>query len=479
MLATCVHAASTFRFESCCLFDPPRWCFADSSGCHAAPRAAAQCREECCRWRHHDRVYPQQKHTVVEGSDGYVEAYEWVGHALLARLGFRARAGEQQAVRSGLHPRTRREHRIFFQDGWGIFDVAEGIAALDLPVEVLRNAGMQLSPPSQLYADLARRRLGRYAAPECAIGCPGDYHGRSPNCLDTARVFRMLFGRAMPANISIANIGCGALAADPLAPVLQDLSSAGLGAATRGLCLEADSERLAESMQLLRDWGLPAVQGIATAVTPQNIGKLLASAPPPDVLKVDVDGMDCAVLTAALDGPWSSPPPALIIVEVGTLEVPPPYRFKRHFAATWPLPEWGETWKYHRLFMGCSLGYLVSELYGLGYFLYKYNGYDAIFVHRSRAATLEEADGIKFPLDELLCYLLASINLAAPIEYIQDWLGILPVGSAAASGAAADADEALARIWRNISEAQRRGRAEDMPFLLDLPAAYNHADSRW
>jgi len=90
-----------------------------------------------------------------------------------------------------------------------------------------------------------------------------------------------------------------------------------------------------------------------------------------------------------------------------------------------------------------------------GYFLYKYNGENAIFIHDTVAGKVAEAEGIKFPIDEFFCYFMAPIyDKYFPLEYVLDWVYDEPAA-------------ALEKLRHNITEIHHHARVR-APFTLDL-----------
>eukprot|EP00747_Dinoflagellata_sp_TGD_P006896 gnl/TRDRNA2_/TRDRNA2_116518_c1_seq1.p1 gnl/TRDRNA2_/TRDRNA2_116518_c1~~gnl/TRDRNA2_/TRDRNA2_116518_c1_seq1.p1 ORF type:complete len:416 (-),score=45.68 gnl/TRDRNA2_/TRDRNA2_116518_c1_seq1:88-1335(-) len=401
----------------------------------------------------------------VDVGEGRLGFYEWLGHVLLRSPGLHVPAGAlvppfaRHPNGTGIHAtRLHSSGDILILDSPVATDFTDPVLEpLRLDGAFLEHLKLNLSP---LYVELVNRRHGHNPVPGCASGCPGEVHERSANCLDTLRVLQVAFDKRESLRLSIVNIGCHDFGSnDPLFPAMQALAAA--GGHVSGLCIDVDEQALQNASVQLRAWGFPHVAVVRQEVTPSNIVSLLGSVPMVDVLKIDIDGMDCAVLSAVLD---SLPrPPGILIVEV-LYDIPPPWRFARRYAPEWPLSEWQAKWIVERLLPGCNLGYLVTELQHYDYYLYKYNGADTIFVHSTHLAAFRAADGTVFPVDELLCYLMASIHTAMPTVYIKDWLGLGP-----SHLSPLDMHDALLRIWGNITEIQHGGGAERMPFLLDYP----------
>lgn len=89
-----------------------------------------------------------------------------------------------------------------------------------------------------------------------------------------------------------------------------------------------------------------------------------------------------------------------------------------------------------------------------GYYLFKYNGENAIFVHRSVSDKVAKAEGIEFPIDEFLCFFLAPVFDNFPLEYVVDWM-------------LNDPQEVLTRLWGNITAVHHHAGIRP-PFTLDL-----------
>jgi hypothetical protein len=150
-----------------------------------------------------------------------------------------------------------------------------------------------------------------------------------------------------------------------------------------------------------------------------------------DVLKVDIDSIDCEVLRAIL----SRVKPAVIVVEVAT-KLPPPFRYSLfEYRNSSNLLEGGHD------FVGCSLSYQV-HLLEPAFTLLLFTGMDAVFVHRELAPTLEKLPAgrlfpwtswpLRFPVDEVDCFRRALKGIAYP-----EWISVDPA-------------EVFADIWDRI-----------------------------
>jgi len=169
-----------------------------------------------------------------------------------------------------------------------------------------------------------------------------------------------------------------------------------------------------------------------------------------DVLKVDIDSFDCAVLQALVH----QMDIGVIILESQPL-APPPLKFARM---------WHPEDNLQHGFYGCSLAYQLRILHPT-YNLFVYTEDDTIFIHSRYAGTLErlidEMPGmlvswtsfpVHFPLDEIDCYrrsraLLSARKLEEDREEVPDF----PVDIRREWALKLHPNEALTRLWSNLT----------------------------
>ena len=112
-------------------------------------------------------------------------------------------------------------------------------------------------------------------------------------------------------------------------------------------------------------------------------------------------------------------------------------------------------------FLGCSISYAVARLAEFNYFLYKFNGDNAVFVDSSIMQKIKIAEKVDFPVDEFFCYYQAPIHIAYPgLDYIREWI----------SDSRKDVRDVYRRIYKNVTRAHRLLGLRDgeMPFTLDV-----------
>eukprot|EP00929_Paragymnodinium_shiwhaense_P041348 TRINITY_DN21480_c1_g1_i4.p2 TRINITY_DN21480_c1_g1~~TRINITY_DN21480_c1_g1_i4.p2 ORF type:complete len:158 (+),score=11.63 TRINITY_DN21480_c1_g1_i4:149-622(+) len=137
-------------------------------------------------------------------------------------------------------------------------------------------------------------------------------------------------------------------------------------------------------------------------------------------------------------------------------KVPPPFEYSLHFGEDWLR---GGTYPAKRkrngdyYFASCSISYAVRQFGTFGYYLYKYNGDNALFVHEAVADRITRAHGTHFPIDETACYFMAPVHDNFPLEYVMEWIEGQPYSS-------------HERIWSNITALRARGSLSSVPFTL-------------
>lgn len=121
---------------------------------------------------------------------------------------------------------------------------------------------------------------------------------------------------------SVLNLGAGHYSAgDATADPTYELLQAHPGA--KSVLVEANAESLAQTVGRLIGGGARGIIAVPALITPDTIVGVLSSvgAPTePDLLKIDIDGFDCAVVETLLNAGFR---PALIAVEVNP-DFPPP-----------------------------------------------------------------------------------------------------------------------------------------------------------
>lgn len=97
--------------------------------------------------------------------------------------------------------------------------------------------------------------------------------------------------------------------------------------------IEADASSLASTVTHLEAGGARGITGVPALITPATVVRLLrdaGAASEPDLLKVDIDGFDCAVVSEVLGAGFS---PRVIAVEVNP-DFPPPLLWEVGYSAS-------------------------------------------------------------------------------------------------------------------------------------------------
>lgn len=200
-----------------------------------------------------------------------------------------------------------------------------------------------------------------------------------------------------------------------------------------------------------------------------------------DILKIDVDSYDCALLQALL----ARKVKAYVLVMESQPLIPPPFKFARAFHGDDPLEQG---------LVGCSLSYQL-QLVRPDYELLVFSEQDTVFVHRELLKDLETAPlgqlfswtryPLRFPVDEFDCFQrsrflhpsdAADRSLgekegtgggrltpkAIPLDFVREWLesgSKTPIAT-------------LERIWRNITTvveaAAEASPLQHVRYILDL-----------
>eukprot|EP00929_Paragymnodinium_shiwhaense_P041347 TRINITY_DN21480_c1_g1_i3.p1 TRINITY_DN21480_c1_g1~~TRINITY_DN21480_c1_g1_i3.p1 ORF type:complete len:554 (+),score=56.68 TRINITY_DN21480_c1_g1_i3:147-1808(+) len=358
------------------------------------------------------------------------------------------------------------------------------ISELDLKKAVALNSttfdvGAQLEeqPSSTSVAAYQTRaaqlRQGRYPYAGCGITCPVkpsesglgliDAHTTDMNCLDLRPLLTFLDLEAgdprstRPHRLGVMNIGCAYSGEtdkyhsffDPMTSLLLSEK----GPLLHGTFVDRNAERAEAVRRRLSELGHSQVETQAAVVTPASFAELLRLAGRVDILQIDIDGFECACIAAMLrDTPVR---PQAIVLDLER-KVPPPFEYSLHFGEDWLR---GGTYPAKRkrngdyYFASCSISYAVRQFGTFGYYLYKYNGDNALFVHEAVADRITRAHGTHFPIDETACYFMAPVHDNFPLEYVMEWIEGQPYSS-------------HERIWSNITALRARGSLSSVPFTL-------------
>lgn len=183
-----------------------------------------------------------------------------------------------------------------------------------------------------------------------------------------------------------------------------------------------------------------------------------------DVLKVDIDSYDCALVETFLKGTYSKGAkavlklrPKIIVMEVNDA-IPPPLQMALLYN-----PATANTSLEDRAcggnipLAGCSLSYQVHHLAHFGFKLVLFSTGNTVFAHESVLDKLAEA-GILGPLDEFECYWHTPIaSQCAPGRLLRRWFHESP-----------EPWEALSEVWRHLKALEGRFNLPQMPFTLEL-----------
>eukprot|EP00927_Polykrikos_kofoidii_P074609 TRINITY_DN70626_c0_g1_i1.p1 TRINITY_DN70626_c0_g1~~TRINITY_DN70626_c0_g1_i1.p1 ORF type:complete len:434 (-),score=51.10 TRINITY_DN70626_c0_g1_i1:45-1346(-) len=162
-----------------------------------------------------------------------------------------------------------------------------------------------------------------------------------------------------------------------------------------------------------------------------------------DILKIDIDSFDCAIVEPLLRGLRVR----VLVMEIN-LWFPPPLRFARQYH---PQPRIDDLVRSDTY--GCSLSHAAHLASGFGLHLVKLSDDDAIFVSQAVLG------GLLVPLhDEVECYRSVSVRGHGnfPIAYLREWLFSV------------DPHIALFRAWGNLTRRDRLYGLDDHPFSLML-----------
>mmetsp|Transcript_100839 Transcript_100839/g.314355 ORF Transcript_100839/g.314355 Transcript_100839/m.314355 type:complete len:383 (-) Transcript_100839:37-1185(-) len=211
----------------------------------------------------------------------------------------------------------------------------------------------------------------------------------------------------------VVNLGANdGISEDPLGPMLQHTTSASAVAVERDPALCA-----------LHRANLPHVHLWCGTVTPPSALEALEEWLPwddpdvrergvlrVDVLKIDIDSYDCALLEAYLAGVHSERlgeklrlQPSIVLTEVND-GIPPPVQQALLFDPALVNVSFENAECSGNIpVAGCSLSYQVKQMARFGYSLLIYASGNAVFAHESVVPRLAEA-GLKGPVDEFECY---------------------------------------------------------------------------
>lgn len=301
-----------------------------------------------------------------------------------------------------------------------------------------------------LGANALRFRVGTHFYSQCFHGGP---HFWWPTNLHLATALEPFLQERARQRLYVINIGAAHLSPrDPLSSLFRGKWL------VDGVSFDIDKEGLQASR---RTASKHPMRWIKADISPGNIMGILhrynASRRVVDILKVDIDSCDLAVLEAILANMW----PAVIVAE-WLLQIPPPWEFTflRSRAS-------GSDGGAAHFMGGTSLSALVKALLLKGYFLFKVSYVDAIFVHYSVAEVFVQAEKsrgveLRFPVDEWACYLTTpmyayihgNMKEIRPLggwqgEYTREWM-VLPL------------EVAEARIRGNLSHVY----GDDWDYLL-------------
>ena len=137
-----------------------------------------------------------------------------------------------------------------------------------------------------------------------------------------------------------------------------------------GLMVDGDPK---QRVAMRKRFPSPSIQVVNTFLSPENVVAILRGANTPidaDLIKVDIDGFDCAVMAAVLDAYT----PKVVQMEVNVV-FPPPLRFALLSMEHYDSDKRGALY-------GCSLAYQIDMMRRHGYALLQMEWNDAIFVQR-------------------------------------------------------------------------------------------------
>mmetsp|Transcript_2790 Transcript_2790/g.9307 ORF Transcript_2790/g.9307 Transcript_2790/m.9307 type:complete len:237 (+) Transcript_2790:157-867(+) len=183
-----------------------------------------------------------------------------------------------------------------------------------------------------------------------------------------------------------------------------------------------------------------------------------------DVLKIDIDSYDCAVVESLLTGlpskRWGTIVrlrPSVVIMEVNDA-IPPPIQMALQFNPTLSSVDL----QHHMCagnipVAGCSLSHQVKFLGLFGFRLVLYTTGNAVFVHDSVLPALEKGD-IRGPVDEFECYWHTPIGAqCASGRQVRRWFheGVAPW-------------DVLAEIWQHLKALEKKFDLPQLPISLKL-----------
>lgn len=311
-------------------------------------------------------------------------------------------------------------------------------------------------------ADRARRyQHGLHPYLGCTTLCTADYslHG---NLLHWPYILQPLWGDRIPPKISIANFGCREF--DDIDPLFQLLS---LPTQLTGICIDLNVTALAEARKRLKPHAVNVVEAM---ITPYNVQALLqehAVIGTIDFLKMDIDSFDGSILSAALDIVSAK----IVIVEFDR-SFPPPFQYALHYSERYsPQGPNESTGCQDEIPMkpddfkctvgphpGHSLSYLVTLL-SKGYFLYKIEQENAIFINKHVAPFFTTRDEVlTFPIDEWACYMQTPMlkPWLFTKKHVREWM------------LESDIHLALQRMWGNITRLSSLHNWSSVPFTLGI-----------
>jgi len=456
-------------FAECCFLHPAPGCFDEA-------HAYAHCclREVILGHRFEDTAVEN----VVQVGD-HIRGLMQVGHVLLEQptLGVR-----QQDIGPSfqLDANQGRIGSVNMEIAWAPLDpawdtdTAFGLEPDSIGVFVMNQPVKEGALAETVAGERAKaHRIGQFVFAQCHFTCPEAYTAQlrtSMGCLDLVPVLKILQDAALLEQEELRAVNIGAAFAlagqgDPLDSLFAPSNE--LPQTVRALFVEpaaAAAEAIREAARALGDRGA-GIQVLEKFATPSNAIAMLHSVDmwgDIDVLKVDVDGMECPLLFSILAGHVVRP--KIVVVELLSW-VPPPFEFCRYPHPAWPHPDWPKATGdashmsaySDQNFPTCSITYAVRHLLSAGYFLYKFNGDNAMFLREGAVAeAVEAAEEIQFPVDEIACYALASSYGVFPPEYTQEWF--LP----------ADPYETLGYIWANITAVNHHSGVGMVPFHLSV-----------
>ena len=211
---------------------------------------------------------------------------------------------------------------------------------------------------------------------------------------------------------------------------------------------------------------IPEATLLCSPVTPATVWKLLGRALPAeaspvlhvDMLKVDIDSFDCAVVEALLGGGGRRLRPRLVMLEVNDA-IPPPFRYALGFepgALRRNVSLESITCQGNIPVFGCSLAYQVRQMRGHGFGLVHFWFGNAVFADEATMEDLRRS-GLQAPLDEFDCYWRSFISAHCQSgRRIRRWLYEIPEW------------EAYREIWAYLQGMVKRFDLPPLPMVLEL-----------